>query len=215
MKVIAYTRISTDQQDLEKQKHLLLDYAQKQGWLIDEFIEVAVSSKKSPRKRKINELLEKLTQGDVLLVAELGRLGRNMLETLNIINTLSEKGIRLVFVRQPELSTTATHAKLLLAIYSYFAESEREYISIRTKQGLKAAKAKGVKLGRPKGSKNKKGRVLDSHKEAIKKYLELGVNVSDISKIINDQLEKPISYNAFKYFIKHEQDLVCFMRNNR
>lgn len=169
MKVIAHTRISTDQQDLEKQKHLLLDYAQKQGWLIDEFIEVAVSSKKSPRKRKIDELLEKLTQGDVLLVAELSRLGRNMLETLNIINTLSEKGIRLVFVRQPELSTTATHAKLLLAIYSYFAESEREYISIRTKQGLKAAKAKGVKLGRPKGSKNKKGRVLDSHKYGQKK----------------------------------------------
>jgi DNA invertase Pin-like site-specific DNA recombinase len=77
----------------------------------------------------------------------------------------------------------------------------------RTKQGLKAAKAKGVKLGRPKGSKNKKGRVLDAHKEAIKKYLELGVNVSDISKIINDQLEKPITYNAFKYFIKHDEEL--------
>lgn len=212
MKVIAYTRISTDQQDLENQKHLLLDYAQKQGWLINEFIEVAVSSKKSPRKRKIDELLEKLAQGDVLLVAELSRLGRNMLETLNIINTLSEKRIRLVFVRQPELSTTATHARLLLAIYSYFAESEREYISIRTKQGLKAAKAKGVKLGRPKGSKNKKGRVLDAHKEAIRKYLELGVNVSDISKIINDQLEKPVTYNAYKYFIKHDDDLMLLVK---
>ena len=54
MKVIAYTRISTDHQDLEKQKHLLLDYAHKQGWLIDEFIEVAASSKKSTKKRKID-----------------------------------------------------------------------------------------------------------------------------------------------------------------
>ena len=207
MKVIAYTRISTDQQDLDKQKHLLLDYAQKQGWLIDEFIEVAVSSRKKAKERKIDQLLEKLNQGDVLLAAELSRLGRNMLETLNIINTLSEKEIKIVFVRQPELSTTASHAKLLLAIYSYFAESERDYISIRTKQGLAAAKAKGVKLGRPKGSKNKKGRVLDSHKAAIKKYLELGVNVSDISKIINDQLKSPITYNAFKYFIKHDDEL--------
>lgn len=212
MKIIAYTRISTDQQDLEKQKHLLLDYAQKQGWLIDEFIEVAVSSKKSIKKRKIDELLGKLIKGDVLLVAELSRLGRNMLETLNIINTLSEMGIKVVFVRQPELSTTASHAKLLFAIYSYFAESEREYISIRTKQGLKAAKAKGVKLGRPKGSKNKKSRVLDTHKEAIKKYLELGVNVSDISKIINDQLEQPITYNAFKYFIEHDEILRGLMK---
>ena len=60
MKVIAYTRISTDQQDLEKQKHLLLDYAQKKGWLIDEFIEVAISSRKNTKLRKIDELLEKL-----------------------------------------------------------------------------------------------------------------------------------------------------------
>jgi DNA invertase Pin-like site-specific DNA recombinase len=86
MSVIAYSRISTDQQDLKKQKHLLLDYAQKQGWLIDEFIEVSISSRKNTKQRKIDELLEKLQSGDVLLVAELSRLGRNMLETLNIIN---------------------------------------------------------------------------------------------------------------------------------
>lgn len=168
---------------------------------------MAVSSRRNIQERKIDQLLEKLNVGDLLLVAELSRLGRNMLETLNIINTLSEKKIKIVFVRQPELSTTATHTKLLLAIYSYFAESEREYISIRTKQGLKAARVKGVKLGRPKGSKNKKGRILDPHKAAIKKYLELGVNVSDISKIINDQLASPLTYNAFKYFIKHDDEL--------
>jgi DNA invertase Pin-like site-specific DNA recombinase len=212
MSVIAYSRISTDQQDLEKQKHLLLQYAQKQGWLINEFIEVSISSRKNTKQRKIDELLEKLQSGDVLLVAELSRLGRNMLETLNIINTLSETGIKIVFVRQPELSTTATHAKLLLAIYSYFAESERDYISIRTKQGLAAAKAMGKQLGRPKGSKNKKGRILDNHKPAIKKYLELGVTISDITKIINDLLETPITYNAFKYFIKHDEDLASYMK---
>ena len=69
-----------------------------------------------------------------------------------------------------------------------------------------------MQLGRPKGSKNKKARVLDIHKPAIKKYLELGVNVSDISKIINDLLEKPITYNAFKYYIKHEEDLAPFIK---
>ena len=212
MKVIAYTRISTDQQDLDKQKHLLLDYAQRQGWLIDEFIEVAVSSRQHASKRKIDVLSEKLGEGDVLLVAELSRLGRNMLETLNIINALSEKGVKLVFVRQPELSTTATHAKLLLAVYSYFAEAERDYISIRTKQGLAAAKAKGVKLGRPKGSKNKKGRVLDAHKPLIKKYLELGVNLSSITKIVNDLLEKPITYNTVKYFVQHDQELAILWK---
>jgi DNA invertase Pin-like site-specific DNA recombinase len=86
-----------------------------------------------------------------LLVAELSRLGRNMLETLNLIEQLSQQGVKLVFVRQPELSTVGEHSKLLLAIYSYFAEAERSFISIRIKQGLAAVKAKGIKLGRPKG----------------------------------------------------------------
>jgi len=113
MKVIAYTRISTDTQDLEKQKHLLLDYAQKHQLLIDAFIEVAVSSRQSQQERKIDVLLDTLGSGDLLLVAELSRLGRNMLETLNIIRALSDQEVKLVFVRQPELSTTAAHAKLL------------------------------------------------------------------------------------------------------
>jgi len=160
MKIIGYIRVSTDQQDLEKQKHLLLHYAQGKQWLIEEFIEVQISSQKDAKLRRIDELLEKLEAGDVLIVAELSRLGRNMLETLNIIQSLAEKNIQIVFVRQPELSTLGSHTKLLLAIYSYFAEAEREYISMRTKQGLAAAKAQGKQLGRPKGSKNKREPVL-------------------------------------------------------
>ena len=202
MKIIAYTRVSTDQQDLAKQRHLLLEYALKQKWLISEFIESEASSRKSQKQRKIDILLEKLNKGDKLLVAELSRLGRNMLETLNIINILSEKGIDTIFIRQPELSTDASHAKLLLAIYSYFAEAEREYISIRTKQGLAAARAQGKQLGRPKGAKNKKGRALDPFKEDIKKYLNLELSVVSIMKIINPQMKKPVSYHSYQYYIK-------------
>lgn len=146
MKVIGYIRVSTDQQDLEKQRHLLLTYSQTHQLLINEFIEAEASSRRDTKVRKIDELLEKLQNGDLLLVAELSRLGRNMLETLNIINTLSKNGIQIIFVRQPELSTLGGHAKLLLAIYSYFAEAEREYISLRTKQGLAAVKMQGKRL---------------------------------------------------------------------
>jgi DNA invertase Pin-like site-specific DNA recombinase len=147
-----------------------------------------------------------LAAGDTLIVAELSRLGRNMLETLNIINQLSETGVKIIFVRQPELSTTGSHAKLLLAIYSYFAEAEREYISLRTKQGLAAVKAQGKQLGRPKGSKNKK-RVLDPHKNQIKQYLKLDLNLAAIRKIINPQLDRPITYNSYKYYVQHDPDL--------
>ena len=206
MKVIGYIRVSTDSQDLEKQRHLLLEYAQRQQLLIDEFINVEMSSRKDTKERRIDELLTKLDEGDTLIVAELSRLGRNMLETLNIINRLGEQGVQIIFVRQPELSTLGSHTKLLLAIYSYFAEAEREYISLRTKQGLAAAKASGKKLGRPKGSKNK-DRVLDPFKQQIAEYLKLGLNLAAIRKIINHQLDQPASYNTYKYYVQHEGDL--------
>jgi DNA invertase Pin-like site-specific DNA recombinase len=215
MKTIGYIRVSTDQQDLEKQKHLLLQHSQMNQILIHEFIESDASSRKDQKTRKIDELLSKLEAGDVLLAAELSRLGRNMLETLNIINTLNEKDIKIIFVRQPELSTIGPHTKLLFAIYSYFAESEREYISIRTKHGLAAVKAAGGLLGRPKGSKNKKSRVLDPFKDQIKQYLEIKLTTSAIVKIINNQLAKPITYNSFKYFIKHNEGLCSIMRLNK
>lgn len=208
MKTIGYIRVSSDQQDLNKQKHLLLTYAQKEQWLIHEFIEVEVSSRKSPTQRKIDILLNTLKSRDRLLVAELSRLGRNMLETLSIITQLTEKEIDIVFIRQPELSTNLTHSKLLLAVYSYFAEAEREYISMRTKQGLAAAKAQGKQLGRPKGSKNKKGRALDGFRADLKRYLELKLSITSIMKIINPQLPKPLSYHTYRYYIQHDDDLL-------
>lgn len=202
MLTVGYIRVSTDEQDLSKQKHLLLEFAQQQRLIIDQFIEAEVSSRKTTKERRIDELLDLLKTGDHLLVAELSRLGRNMLETLNIITTLSERGIKITFVRQPELATHGSHGKLLLAIYSYFAEAERDFISTRTKQGLAAARASGKLLGRPKGSRNKKGSVLSPFSEQIQAYLKLGLSMSAIQRLINPLLEKPAKYNTYKYFIQ-------------
>jgi DNA invertase Pin-like site-specific DNA recombinase len=206
MTTIGYIRVSTDEQDLAKQRHLLLDYSQKHKLLIDEFIEIEISSRKNQRERRITELIDKLKGGDLLLVAELSRLGRNMLETLNIIHELTEKGVKIVFIRQPELSTTGPHTQLLLAIYSYFAEAEREFISIRTRQGLAAVKANGKILGRPKGSRNK-DRPLDAHREDIKTYLQANLNVAAIQKLVNRHLEQPLTYNSYKYYIDQDDEL--------
>ena len=193
MNVVGYIRVSSDKQDLQKQEHLLLKYAQQHDLQVGDFINIEISSRKGTKERRIDELLARLNEGDVLLVAELSRLGRNMFEVINIINQLSENGVEVIFVRQPELSTAGPHRKLLLAIYSYFAEAEREFISMRTRQGLAAARASGKKLGRPKGSRDKE-RVLDPYREQIKEYLQLGLSLSRIRTIINPQLERPISY---------------------
>jgi len=207
MKVIGYIRVSSDKQDAQKQEHLLLKYAQQQHLQIDEFVQIEISSRKNTKARRIDELLARLHQSDVLLVAELSRLGRNMFEVINIINQLSENGVRLVFVRQPELSTTGPHGKLLLAIYSYFAETERDFISVRTQQGLAAARAGGKQLGRPKGSRDK-ARVLDPHRKHIKEYLQLQLPLRRIRTIINPQLGKPIAYNSYRYFVQQDSELL-------
>jgi DNA invertase Pin-like site-specific DNA recombinase len=214
MQVIGYIRVSTEEQDLAKQEHLLLKYAQQHGMPIDDFIQVEISSRRNTRERRIDELMERMNEGDVLLVAELSRLGRNMFEVINLINELSENGVKLIFVRQPELSTAEAHGKLLLAIYSYFAEAEREFISVRTKQGLAAAKAKGKKLGRPKGSRDKE-RILDAHRETIKEYLRLNVPLRRIRAMVNPQLQRPISYPAYRYFVRQDSELLELWKQQR
>jgi DNA invertase Pin-like site-specific DNA recombinase len=202
MKTIGYIRVSTLKQDLEKQRHLLLEYANANKIIIDEFIEVEISSKKDPVQRKIGQLLNTLQSGDMLLVAELSRLGRNMLETLNLIDKLVQSGITIRFIRQPELSTDAPHTKLLLAIYGYFAESERDFISIRTKQGLAAARAKGVKIGRPPGAANKKKK-LDPYREIIEELVNAKVSVISIKKIVESKTNERYSYNTYRSYIKN------------
>jgi DNA invertase Pin-like site-specific DNA recombinase len=205
-KVIGYIRVSTDKQDLDTQRHLLLEYARQHHLIIDEFVDIEVSSRKSKADRLLDELSAKLQRGDLLLVAELSRLGREMLQVLNFINDLNQKGVDITFVQQPELSTSGPHGKLLLAIYSYFAEAERDFISMRVKQGLAAARAKGVKLGRPQGSRNRE-RVLDADRDRILDYLQRGVDLANIRKIINPDLPQPISYTSYKYFVQHDPEL--------
>ena len=203
MKTMGYIRVSNEKQDFESQKHLLLEYAHQHKLIIDELLQVEMSSRENTKDRRIDELQAKLANGDTLLVAELSRLGRNMLETLIIINALSEKGVKIIFVRQPELSTTGQHGKLLFAIYSYIAETEREFISMRTKDGLRAARAEGKLLGRPKGSKNRTRR-LDPFKEQIQGYLKLRISLSAILKIVNNQLDAPVSYNTLRYYVEND-----------
>jgi len=188
MGVIGYLRVSTESQDLSKQRHVLLEYAHEQRLQIDQFIEVEISTQHSHYGQQLKSLQNSLQKGDVLIVAELSRLGRNMLETLTFINQLNEQGVKIIFVRQPELSTHGLHGHLLLAIYSYFAQAEREFIALRMRQGLAAARAQGKLLGRPKGSRNK-GHPLDAYHAQLKTYLQLGLAITTIQIHIQQWLE--------------------------
>jgi len=196
---IGYIRVSTDKQDLSNQRHTLLEYANKNKIHIDDFVEIEISSKKDRSERRIDELVEKLNSGDTIFVTELSRLGRTMLEVMNIIDELEKKKVNIVFINQPELSSTGSHRKLLQAIYSYIAQTEREFISMRTRLSLQALKAKGVTLGRPVGSLGKSK--LDGREEEIKKYLAMKIPLMSIMKLLKgDGLT--VSYKTLYSFIK-------------
>ena len=119
--------------------------------------------------------------------------------------SLLKKSVEIIFIRQPELSTNFPHGKLLMAIYGYFAESEREFISLRTKSGLATARARGKTLGRPKNSKNKSQSPFEFHSIEIRKHLKLGVPLSSILKIINSQSPVKLSYTALRYWVENNQ----------
>lgn len=77
MKTLAYLRISGDKQDLKNQKYEILEYAQKHDLQVAEFLEIEISSRQDKKKRRIDELFEKLNSGDTLIVSELSRIGRS------------------------------------------------------------------------------------------------------------------------------------------
>jgi len=180
----AYVRISTNKQDLQNQKHSLLQYANEQNLGKIHFIEVISSSLKKEEDRKITELLEKMHVHDHLIVSELNRLGRSVVNVVDIINRLIAKRIIVHVVKENlliEPDKRNAFSEFQINVFSAFAQLERDLISQRTKEALQARKAKGLKLGKPKGTIQKS--IYDKDKDKIQELYGLGVSITNISKI--------------------------------
>lgn len=195
---IAYVRVSTNKQELDSQKLEIMEYCHKNNIILDEIMEVKISSTKSQEKRKIKDLKQKLKPGDLLIATELSRLGRSMLEIINLILKLNSNDIKFLFLRQIELSNFNNPAsKLILSVYAYLAENERELVSQRTKAGLENAKASGKKLGRPKGSLSS---IYDKDVDKIQTLLDKDLSIKSIWKLLYKDSGK--SYDGLLWFIK-------------
>jgi len=181
MTVYGYIRVSTDKQDTDNQRYEILKYANSKKLGNVELIEETVSGRKSWKDRKIGELLPKLKKGDVLLITELSRLGRSMLEIMELLSILLRKGVELHVVKNNQVLKDDLHSKVFAMAFSIAAEIERELISQRTKEALARRKAEGKPLGRPKGSYSSK---LDQYRPQIEEFLSKGVSISSIAKII-------------------------------
>src|SRR3972149_6218917 len=98
-KTIAYLRVSTTDQDVEKNKFDILQLANEKRLGSVEWVEEWESGRVSWRKRKIAEIIDQLGEGDNLIVSELSRLGRSMLECMEILSVASQKGIKIFAVK--------------------------------------------------------------------------------------------------------------------
>jgi DNA invertase Pin-like site-specific DNA recombinase len=180
---IAYIRTSTGKQDLNNQKLEILEYARKNDLKVDAFVEITISSRKTTKQRRIEEVLQTLTDSDTLIVTELSRLGRSTAEIIALINELVARSIRLIVLKQNlDINQHDMNSKIIITLFSLFAELERDLISLRTKEALAAKKLQGVKLGKPKGTIQKSK--FDTDLERIKELLKLGVSVRKIAKLL-------------------------------
>lgn len=152
-RVVGYLRVSTTDQDTEKNRADVLAFANNKNLLGKvEFVEERVSGLKSWRKRKLAGVVEDLGKGDVLIVPELSRLGRSLVEVLEVLNVLTAKDAAVYSVKEAfQLNGRDLQSKVMRTMLGLFSEIERDLISARTKEGLAAAKAKGKRLGRPPG----------------------------------------------------------------
>ncbi|HEY1835488.1 MAG TPA: recombinase family protein [Candidatus Saccharimonadales bacterium] len=178
-KTTAYLRVSTIDQDIEKNKADILKFANSLELGHVHFVEEKVSGKVSWRKRKIADILDNAQPGDTIIVSELSRLGRSMLECMEILSIAAQKGVNVYAIKGNWRLDSSIQSKIIAMAFAMASEIERDLISKRTKEALVARKASGMKLGRPKGVGKSK---LDRYRPEIEAMMSNGSTQTFIAK---------------------------------
>jgi DNA invertase Pin-like site-specific DNA recombinase len=178
----AYLRVSTDSQDVKNQKFGLLDYCCDKNIAPLEFIEDTASGTTAWRERPIGRLLEEGKAGDVIVVAEVSRLGRSILQVLEILEIAAQKKISVHIAKNRMIMDGSMQSTITATVLGLVAQIEREFISSRTKEALQKRKMEGMTLGRPKVQAEKLK--LDARRDEILGYLKKGIGKRDITRLI-------------------------------
>ncbi len=178
-----YIRVSTDKQTVENQRFEIERFCETNSMGIDQWIEETISGTKEPEKRKLGGVLKKLRKGDILICAELSRLGRSLLMIMAILNQCMKKEVQVWTIKDNYRLGTDISSKVLAFAFGLSAEIERNLISQRTKEALARKRAEGVVLGRPKGRKSSRVK-LTGQEEKIRVLLSCKLSRSKIAKIL-------------------------------
>lgn len=179
-----YIRVSTDKQTVENQRFEILRFAEANGITVDGWIEETISGTKNYDKRKLGKLLKDVKAGDLIICAELSRLGRNLFMIMEILHICMNKECRVWTIKDGYRLGDDIQSKVLAFAFGLSAEIERELISQRTKEALDRKRAEGVQLGRPKGALSKNVK-LSGKEEAIRILLDEGTSYAQIARLLH------------------------------
>jgi DNA invertase Pin-like site-specific DNA recombinase len=168
MVTYAYLRVSTDRQDVDNQRHGILEYANTHGLVPVQFVQDALSGRLAWRERAIGQLLTATTRaGDVVIFAEISRMARSTLQVLEMLETGMTRELHIHLAKQRMIFDGSLHSRIAATVLGLAAEIERELIAARTREALAKRKADGKVLGRPKGAASAHLK-LDGHAEVIR-----------------------------------------------
>jgi len=139
--IYAYIRVSTEKQTIENQKQEIERFAEQKGIKIEKWIKETVSGTMNSQNRRLGALLKKLRKNDILIISEISRLSRKLMDIMEILRVCMEKEVTVYSIKEGyELGDTIV-SKVLAFAFGLSAEIERNLISQRTKEGLARAKA--------------------------------------------------------------------------
>jgi DNA invertase Pin-like site-specific DNA recombinase len=182
--IYGYIRVSTDRQTTDNQRFEILKFADEKKLRVDRWIEETISATKHLSHRKLGRLLETMQADDILIVTELSRLGRSLLEVMSILHTLMEKDVKVFTTKERYELGNNISSKVLAFAFSLSAEIERSMISSRTKEALARKKSEGKRLGRPKGRLSSVTK-LSGKDDLIREYLDKKIPQSVIARLLN------------------------------
>lgn len=188
--LVGYARVSTEQQNLDRQIDMIVSYGVDKRNIYKE----KITGTKSNREQ-LNRMIDELQQGDVVIIADLTRVSRSTKDLLMIVDNIKAKGASIKSLKDTWLDTTSDNPynDFLLTVMSGLSQLERDLISARTKEGLASAKARGREGGRP-NKRNKKADVVEMlYKEGYR--ISDIVNKTELSRasvyrILNDKRVK-------------------------
>ncbi len=183
--IYAYIRVSTDKQSVENQRFEILKYVDEKKIHVDKWIEETISGSKKVNERKLGKLLKKMEKEDILIVTELSRIGRSLMEVMSILHQCMEQDIKVFTTKINERYELGNNisSQVLAFAFGLSAQIERDMISQRTKEALARKKSEGMILGRPKGSQSKETK-LTGKEEEIRGLLQKKVSITTIGRIL-------------------------------